>query len=300
MLALVSVPSVRGDPVPASYNSGGMMLPFQDSNITFEREVVNISIGHGVTQGIHSFAAVNCTFDFTNPDDKGRNISLAFPSQWDGSPYIYVDGDEIPETSQILVLKPADYTPENIQYYNQYGIKTLALNETSTNFSTEGWDYLTLFNMSMGPNEEKTVFIRYNDVLGTGDGPFEFRYLMTTGSYWNRPIDIEVNLLIDPEVRNADIEPGTERFGGKVHAILPIPDEVDVDDSLFKAHWNYTAIPDEDIVVEYSLSEKHGWNVPPGVSYKKEEDGNFSKIPDTPYFFGVLLIFAVYNYLKRR
>lgn len=301
MLIQAFVPTVWGDPIPTSYNSSGMIIPFQDSNITFEREIVNITIGHTVTQGIHSLAFINCTFYLRNSEDKLRNMPLAFPSQWDGGPYIYIDGGEIPESSQTFVLKPMDYTENNIRFYNQYGIKTLNLSEINTSFSKEGWDYLTLFNMSMEPNEKKTVNIQYNDVLGTGDGPFEFRYLMTTGSYWNQPIDIEVNLLIDPEVKNADIEPGTERFGGKIHTILPTPDKIDVDDGLFRAHWNYTAIPDEDIVVQYSLRKKPGWNVPDDISVENGNAGAISKIGEyAPYIIGLLIIFATFNYLRRR
>ncbi|MCD4694875.1 MAG: hypothetical protein K8S16_01440 [Bacteroidales bacterium] len=295
------VPVVWADPVPTSYNSCGMVIPSQYNDIIFNKEIVNTTISHPVTQGIHSIALVDCTFIFINPENQGRNISLAFPSQKDGRPDIYIDGFEIPVTSQTLVLKPVDYTLENIGFFNQYGIKTLNLNETNINLSIDGWDYLTLFNMSMGPYEGKNVIIQYNDVLGIGDGPFEFKYLMTTGSYWNQTIDIEVNVIIDPEVRDEDIESGIEMSGGKIHTILPTPDKIEVEDNILNIHWNYTAIPDEDIVVQYSLKEQRGWDIPYDISdeYEKNEFKKINKY--AIYLIGALLVFGIsFTYLKKR
>ena len=286
MIFLFFLPLANADPVPSSFNASGVVFPLRDTPIKLINENLTVMVSHRITEGIHATAFVNCSLTFENPTDDKKTVILVFPFSWDNIP---IFEDNISGIG--IALKKRDYEMKS-KVFSQYGIKVYKIDELFEKELPEGWDYLALYNLTLKPKETKTIILEYDDVLGLGLGPHEFKYLLSTVRFWNSTPNIDVHVYIDPNIANIDIMPEYKNIkSGKILEIKPKPDKIEVvDGNTLHIYWHNTT---QDVVVKYKLKAGDKWDYP-------LDETNQAKTNQTPMPITVCLLALILALLFRR
>jgi len=252
------LPLAYADPVPSwlvysSSNASGVVFPLRDTPIKLINEDLTITIYHtGTFVYISAEAFVNCSLTFENPTDDKKTVILVFPFSWDNHPICS-------NISRIgIALKKKDYEMRS-KVLSRYGIsqygEVYKIDELFEKELPEGWDYLALYNLTLEPKETKTIVIHYNDILGLGLGPHEFKYLLSTVKFWNSTPNISVHVYIDPNIRGMPVP----EYIIEIKEIKPKPGKVEVEGNILHIYWHNTM---QDIVVKYKLKAGDRWKYP--------------------------------------